>query len=393
MPYAAALSLSPDGHQGLQEVSTEVRTSLGSEAPDLSLLIVSRSHLELFPELVETACRTTGSRHLLACTADGVIGDDREIESGPAISLWSARLPGAEIESFHVEFERTPDGPICIGMPDGPADVAQVADTRAVLMLADPFSFPIDTVISRLADELPGVPLIGGMASGGTAPGENSLGWNGEEFHQGGVGVIIRGGPAIRSIVSQGCRPIGSTFVVTRTEQNVVFELGGKPALSRLEETYAGLSDRDRQLIRQGLHLGAIIDEYKPSLARGNFLIANVLGADRESGAIAVGTIVRPGQTVQFHVRDASSADEDLRGMLTERMEGQEERPRGALLFSCNGRGTRLFPSPNHDAGVLRSVCGSIPLSGFFAQGELGPVGGRNYIHGFTASIALFEDL
>lgn len=393
MPYAAALSISSDGHQGVREVCAEIVKALNSQPPDLSVLIVSRVHVEAFPELVQTAFRETGSRHLLACTADGVIGDDREIESGPAISLWSGRLPGAEIESFHVEFERTPDGPICTGLPDGPGDVAQVADTRAVLMLADPFSFPVDTVISRLADELPGVPLLGGMASGGTSPGENRLGWNGDEFQQGGVGVVIRGGPGIRSIVSQGCRPIGNTFVVTRTEQNVIFELGGKPALARLEETYAALSERDRQLIRQGLHLGAVIDEYKPTSSRGNFLISNVLGADRETGAIAIGTVVRAGQTVQFHVRDADSADEDLRLLLAERVGMLESRPGGALLFSCNGRGTRLFPNPNHDAEVLRAVCGAIPLSGFFAQGELGPIGGRNYIHGFTASIALFEDL
>jgi small ligand-binding sensory domain FIST len=196
----------------------------------------------------------------------------------------------------------------------------------------------------------------------------------------------------VQSIVSQGCRPIGSTFVVTKAEQNVLFELGGKPALARLEETYAGLSERDRQLIRQGLHLGFVMDEYKSSFSRGDFLIANVLGADRDTGAMAIGHLIRTGQTVQFHVRDAQTADEDLRHLLAEDRPAGLSPPGGALLFTCNGRGTRLFSEPNHDSGLLRELCGPIPTAGFFAQGELGPVGGRNYIHGFTASIALFEN-
>jgi small ligand-binding sensory domain FIST len=260
-----------------------------------------------------------------------------------------------------------------------------------VLVLADPFSCSVETLISRLDDDFPGLPLLGGMASGGAGPGENRLGWNGQEVAGGGVGVVIRGGPRVRSVVSQGCRPIGTTFVVTKSDRNVVFELGGKTALARLEETYAGLSEEDRRLIRHGLHMGIAMDEYKPAFARGDFLIANVLGADRDTGAMAIGNLIRTGQTVQFHVRDAESADEDLRHLLSAGLPADRPSPQAALLFSCNGRGTRIFPEPNHDAGVIRELCGTIPVAGFFAQGELGPVGGRNYIHGFTASIALFE--
>jgi small ligand-binding sensory domain FIST len=230
------------------------------------------------------------------------------------------------------------------------------------------------------------------MASGGAGPGENRLLLDGQCLNAGGAGVIVRGGPQIHSVVSQGCRPIGNTFVVTKAEDNVIVELGGKTALSRLEQTYAGLSEDDRQLIRRGLHVGIAMNEYKPAFSRGDFLITNVLGADRESGAIAIGNFVRMGQTVQFHIRDADAADEDLRQLLAMQREKLAGVPRGALLFSCNGRGTRLFPRPNHDASVIQELCGPLPLGGFFAQGELGPVGGRNYIHGFTASMALFED-
>lgn len=393
MPIAAASSESSDAREACREVCDQILARFEGASADLSLLFASHSHAEAFGEIVATVAERTGSRHLLACTAEAVVAGEREIEEGPALSLWSARLPQAVLESFHVEFEQTPDGPICSGLPEL---AGGAAPPRAVLMLGDPFSFAIDTLISRLGDELPGVPLLGGMASGGSAPGENRLGWNGRVVTSGGVGVVIGGGVGIRSIVSQGCRPIGSTFVVTRAEtraeQNVVFDLGGKTALARLEETYAGLSERDRLLIRQGLHMGVVMDEHKPSFSRGDFLIANVLGADRETGAMEIGHFVRPGQTVQFHVRDAATADEDLRHLLAESLGSGRPGPAGALLFTCNGRGTRMFPEPHHDAGVIRELCGPIPLAGLFAQGELGPVGGRNYIHGFTASIALFDE-
>lgn len=388
MPYAAACSLSSASEAALREACRDVAAQLRGAAPDLSLLFVSRHHAENFGTLVKAAAEATGSRHLLACTAESIVAGDQEIEEGPALSLWCGILPGSVLESFHVRFEQTPDGPICTGLPEAPAETA---DLRAVLVLADPFSCSIETLINRLDDDFPGLPLLGGMASGGAGPGENRLGWNGQEVEGGGVGVVIRGGPRVRSVVSQGCRPIGTTFVVTKSDRNVVFELGGKTALARLEETYAGLSEEDRRLIRHGLHMGIAMDEYKAAFARGDFLIANVLGADRDTGAMAIGNLIRTGQTVQFHVRDAESADGDLRHLLSAGLPADRPSPQAALLFSCNGRGTRIFPEPHHDAGVIRELCGTIPVAGFFAQGELGPVGGRNYIHGFTASIALFE--
>lgn len=393
MPYAAGYSISRDSQRAVEEICAQVTPRLSQAAPDISFLFVQHEHAPAFEQIVTEVQAATRSRHLVAVTVETAIAGHLELEQAPAISLWSAILPGATVDSFHVEFESTPDGPICSGLPDSPADPKE---TRAVLLVADPFTCAIETLMARLDDDLPGVALLGGMASGGMAPGENLLAWNGRVVVRGGVGAIIRGGPRIESVVSQGCRPIGAPMVITKADRNIVLELGGKTALSRLEETYSALSARDRELIRQGLHLGLAMDEHKAAFSRGDFLIANVLGADRELGAIAVGKLVRPGQTVQFHIRDAETADEDLRQLLSTRLQaasaapGPPFAPAGALLFSCNGRGTRLFAEPNHDAGVLSELCGPIPLAGFFAQGELGPVGGRNYIHGFTASVALF---
>jgi small ligand-binding sensory domain FIST len=234
--------------------------------------------------------------------------------------------------------------------------------------------------------------VVGGMASGGMGPGANQLFLGSRALTSGAVAVLIHGAVRIRSIVSQGCRPIGDHYVVTQANRNVIQELGGKPPLAHLQEFFPKLSAADQMRIQQGLFVGRVINEYKDRFERGDFLVRNVIGADPGSGAIGIGDLIRAGQTVQFHVRDAQSADEDLRQLMATARSGRASSPRGALLFTCNGRGTRLFLHPNHDAGVIREYCGDIPTAGFFAQGELGPIGGRNFIHGFTASVVLFEE-
>jgi small ligand-binding sensory domain FIST len=232
---------------------------------------------------------------------------------------------------------------------------------------------------------------MGGMASGAQMPGENRLICGQAVVEHGAVGVLIQGPIKVRSVVSQGCRPIGRHLVITRGQENIIAELGGRPPLAHLQELWAELSPADQKLFQRGLHIGRVINEYQGEFQRGEFLVRNVLGLDRESGSLAITDRVRVGQTVQFHVRDAATADEDLHTLLKENLQGQPEKPQGALLFTCNGRGTRLFPQPHHDAGVIRQEAGPLPLAGFFAQGELGPVGGQNFIHGFTASVVLFE--
>jgi small ligand-binding sensory domain FIST len=209
---------------------------------------------------------------------------------------------------------------------------------------------------------------------------------------RGAAGVLIQGDLGMRCIVSQGCRPVGRHMVVTRAEENIITELSGKSPLAQLQSLWQELSDGDQRLFQRGLHIGRVINEYQGEFQRGDFLVRNVLGLERESGALGITDLMRVGQTVQFHVRDAETADEDLHALLQLDLSAHEHPPKGALLFSCNGRGTRLFSEPNHDAGVIRAEAGPIPLAGFFAQGELGPIGGQNFIHGFTASVALFED-
>jgi small ligand-binding sensory domain FIST len=200
----------------------------------------------------------------------------------------------------------------------------------------------------------------------------------------GAVAVLLSDDVPVTPVVSQGCRPIGQPFTVTNAKQNLVLELAGQPAMQRLQELVLAADEDERELMRQGLHLGVVVDEHKLDFSRGDFLVRNVLGADRNNGAIAVGELVQVGQTVQFHVRDANAADEDLRALLNS-VEGD-----AALLFTCNGRGSHLFGVPNHDAGVVDDLLGPLPLAGAFCAGEIGPVGGKNFLHGFTASLAVF---
>ena len=298
-------------------------------------------------------------------------------------------LPGASIEPFHVQFSQTADGIVAAGFPTVLTE--EKTDLRTIFVMGEPFSAAPNSIIDRFADELPGVPIIGGMASGGVSPGTNCLFLNSEQIPNGAIGAVIRGGPRIRSVVSQGCRPIGNHYVLTKAEQNILYELGGISAMQRLHELFPTLTGRDQRLIQSGLQLGIVMNEYQDTFARGDFLISNVIGTGSDDESIVIAGQVRVGQTVQFHVRDAEAADEDLVQLLQQAQIANPIHPQAALLFSCNGRGTRLFPQPNHDAKTVQKHAGPIPLAGFFAQGEFGPIGRKNFIHGFTASVALFE--
>jgi len=391
--FAAALSTTADTRQAVEEVCSQAAEQLGSPA-DLAMAFVSHHHGPPFAPLDTEITRRTQARVLLGCTGESIVGGAREVEDGPAISLWLARLPGVSVEPMHLNFERTPEGGTIVGWPDDLP--AHWPTGSALLMLAEPFSFPADLLLERLNEDQPGVPVLGGMASGAHGPGENrlllgdrELGGNFER-DRGAVAVLLHGAVQIRAVVSQGCRPIGRHFVVTKADKNVILELSGKPALQQLQEIFDTLPDRDRQLVQRGLHVGLVTNEYQDKFQRGDFLVRNCVGADPQAGAIAIGDFVRPGQTVQFHVRDEDTADEDLRELLAAATSANAATA-GALLFTCNGRGTRLFSQPNHDAAAVSAALGNVPLAGFFAQGELGPIGGKNFLHGFTASVALFS--
>jgi small ligand-binding sensory domain FIST len=381
------VSTQPRLDVAIKDAVAAARADLGGAGADLGVVFLSAAYGAAIRPLMEHLADLVPARHVLGTTCEGVLAGEREYESGPAVAVWLARLPGAWLESVSLEYTQTPDGGMFVGWPEGLA--GRMPANAALVLLADPFSFPVDALIRRLEEEHPGLPIVGGMASGGGQPGSNTLAIGPRTYDSGAVGVLVGGSVRVRPVVSQGCRPVGRPLVITRAEENLILELGGTPALDRLREMYGELDDADRELVRSSLHVGRAASEYRDSFRRGDFLVRNVLGADPDSGVIAVGDLVRTGQTVQFHVRDAASADEDLRELLSG--SAAEAEPAGALVFTCNGRGSRLFAEPNHDAKCLQRCLGPLPAAGFFAQGEIGPIGTRTFLHGFTASIAVFE--
>lgn len=380
--FGAAASTAADHQQALDEVVPAVLDQVG-ERPDLVVCFFSMDHVEAAAGIALSLSERTGTAAIIGCTAGGVIGGRRELEDSPALSVWAARLPGVRVTRFALDLVELPGGYGVSGWPE--LDPAGGAD---VVLLPDPYSFPADSFVRRLNEEQPRTRVIGGMASGADAPGGHRLLLGPDARSAGAVGVAVTGPVEIRTVVSQGCRPIGSPFTVTRGEGNLIQELGGRPALERLREVIVGASPTDQALLVGGVQMGRVIDEHKPSFERGDFLIRSLIGVEEDSGALAIGDQVEVGQTLQFHVRDATAASEELDLLLAPVPSWD---PQGALLFSCNGRGRRFFNQPDHDAGRVAKATGDAPTAGFFAQGELGPVGGQNFLHGFTASMALFR--
>ena len=323
MPFSAALSTAAKIDRALEEVCTYSRSTLPGK-PDLAFAFFSPHHAAAAERIAAAVAERLAPRCLLGCVAEAVIGGDREVEEGPALSLWLGRWPGGvTLEPFHAVLERTSEGPSLLGLPDG---LVGAAANSAVLLLGDPYTFPADLFLQQMNENNPGLPVQGGMASGTRGPGECRLLFNGEVRTHGAVGVLMQGDLGLRSIVSQGCRPVGQHMVITRAEDNVILELGGRPPLEQLQELWQGLAPEEQNLLRQGLHIGRVINEYRGDFQRGDFLVRNVLGMDRDSGALAITERVRVGQTVQFQVRDAVTADEDLHALL----QLDIERPREA---------------------------------------------------------------
>jgi small ligand-binding sensory domain FIST len=322
--FASALSQHPIAATAVGEAAGELLEQLNGEGCDLAVCFASTHHVGAFEDIGPALREILEPSVLVGGTAVAVVGGPHEVEENPALTVFAARLAGATLTPVTLRVQETPDGTALTGWPSLERPPA------SLLLFADPFTFPVDAFLQRVNRDLPGLQIIGGLASAAGSPGGNRLVLDDHVVDEGAVGVFVDGGIEVRTLVSQGCRPIGRPFVVTRAEQNLIEELGGKPAIE------------------------------------------------------AVGEHVSVGQTVQFHVRDAGAADEDLREMLS----GVDAD--AALLFTCNGRGRNLFSVPDHDAGMVENLLGPIPLAGAFCAGEIGPVGGRNFLHGFTASLALF---
>jgi small ligand-binding sensory domain FIST len=360
---------------------------------DVAMLFVTADHADSAEEILSKLHAGLSPALLVGCTGEGVIGAGREIERSPGLSLLVGELgENVRASATHVgngQWEDVLDDQLVLSEALGHGE-----ETRLLVGFGDPWTTPLDPLMHRL-DQLK-LPLVGGMASAARRQGENRLFLNDRVLDEGFVGVSFSGALDVETIVSQGCRPVGPTFVVTKAQRDIIEQLGGRPALTQLRATIDTLPQSEKELLGGGLFIGRAISEYREKFGRGDFLIRSVTGIYQDSGAIAAADVVRVGQTVQFHVRDAATAEEDLRLMLKNddgKASDGPSSPACALLFSCNGRGTRMFPEfPGHDSSLVRAALGeNTPVVGFFAAGELGPVAGSNFIHGHTASIAVLR--
>ena len=320
---------------------------------------------------------------VIGSTAHGVIGPQSSVEMEPAISVWLAHLPDSHPRAFRIATVPGPHGGLALtGLPE------IRDDDRVALLLADPWSVPLDDAVAAFARVDGPLPVVGGLVSGGGRRGDARLVLDGAVFDNGAVGVILDGEASVRAIVSQGCRPIGDAMTVTSARGNAIATLAGEPALERVQQVLASLDPVDQALAARGLHLGIATDAGDGSRA-ADYVIRGILGVDGTTGALAVGDEVPVGAVVRLHLRDADSADADLRAVIGDVRAGSD--PAGAYLFTCNGRGGAMFTSSDHDAGIVRAGLGTAAVGGFFAAGEIGPVGGANHLHGFTAVVLVVD--
>jgi len=377
--------------EAIKRTAGDVCTQLGGDKPDLVVAFVSSQHVPQARRLPALVAAEMGGGLLLGCSAGGVIGGGREIEQRPGVSLTAAVLPGVTIRPFHLDTESLPSPHADAGPWRALLGIEPSAAPNFVV-LPDPFTFDAESFVRGVDLAYPDGRIIGGIASGGRQPGENAL-FLGDHVHQrGAVGVALWGNIAVDTIVAQGCRPIGDPMFVTSCERNIVRGLDGRPPLEVLRDLHERLDERDRQLARHSLFLGIVMKEDCQEYRQGDFLIRNLLGIDPSSGALAIGALIDENAVVQFHLRDSRTSAQDLDEMLRSYQRAEvTPPPRGSLLFSCLGRGQFLYGAPDHDTDAFRSHLGDIPLGGFFCNGEIGPVHGTTFLHGYTSAFGLFR--
>jgi small ligand-binding sensory domain FIST len=395
MKWASAISEHSSVESAVDECVASLRNQLGEAAPDLAVVFASSHFHQNYEAIPQLVCQAMGSGDdvplVLGCSGGGIIGNGQEVEQSPALSITAASLPDVTLTPFHLASDALPD------LDAGPASWEELlkvspVDAPQFVVLADPFSFPVQNLILGMDFAFAGAAKIGGLASGGQQQGGNALFLGNRVHRSGAVGVTLHGNITIDTVVAQGCRPIGKPMRITQSRRNLLESLDGETPLNVLRSLYPTLTERDQGLMRNSLFLGVVMDEFIDEPQQGDFLIRNVMGMDDRSGSLAIGEMLKEGQLVQFHLRDADTSAQDLAAVLERYAEDNRENVvHGALLFSCLGRGQYLYGRPNHDTDLFRDKLGAVPLGGFFCNGEIGPVSGTTFLHGYTSSFGIFR--
>jgi small ligand-binding sensory domain FIST len=384
MLFSASAASGNDIDTVLDKIILTTKNQMGNTIPDFTALFVTPHFASQLRYAVDRVRALTNTTLLIGCAAEGVIGPEGEFERVAAASILSASIPEYPVRPLYLNQQSLES---CQSAQDWKTllSLEHPQDTT-ILIFADPYTFPVHVFLEHINTHFPGTAIIGGLANGLDESGVNSLVLDDEIFNEGAVCLIIQQKQAVASLVSQGCRPIGTPLIVTQANRNTLQQIATKPPMQVINEIYDRSSKEEQKLIEAGIFIGRVIDEYKKDFAQGDFLIRNLLNADRASSAITVMDTIPIGTTVQFHIRDAKTSSEDLQSLL----QSHSKKCNGALVFNCNGRGTRLYPDINHDLNLINQTLNHPPLAGFFCAGEIGPIGGSNFIHGHTASIALF---
>ena len=393
MKWASAVSEEQNLEEALRECASQVRDGLGQGPPDLALVFVSAHFASQYESVPAIVGEHLGSTLLFGCSAGGVIGGGKEVEQRHGVSLTAAKLPGVELSAFHLHGDDLPD---LDASPDAWEDAFNVTaqDDPGFVLLVDPFSFPAQNFLLGLDYAFAKSVKIGGLASGGSRGGENALFLGGKVHREGAIGLALKGNIIVDTVVAQGCRPVGKLMSITKSNQNLLQELDGRPPLEVLRQLFSESDEKDQGLMQHSLFLGVLMDDFIDSPQQGDFLIRNIIGMDARSGAMAVGEMLREGQRVRFHLRDALTSAEDLADLLVRYGSAERASPcEGALLFSCLGRGQYLYGRPDHDTELFADKVGVIPLGGFFCNGEIGQVSGTTFLHGYTSSFGIFRPM
>ncbi len=388
--FSSYLSKNKNWHEAVSEIASHVKKDMGGETCDFLIAYVSEAYEDFDPAaFVNMLANLVPHRGLIGCNSSGVIGDTREIEMEPAISVLAMHVPGLKIHSFVAnegDLSSLSHGADLINFLD-----IYPPDKPHFICLTDPTSFDVVKFLQIFNEGYKGLSVIGGMASGAVMGAPNWLCLNGNIYSEGMVGVALSGNIEFDVIVSQGSRPIGVPYVITRGEGNVLYELAGRPALEVVRELIEGLSPKDKKLAEYSLSVGMVMNEKQTSFKRGDFLIRNIVGFDPEMKALMVGATLKVGQTLQFQVRDAQTSAEDLDHMLEKIHASPKGEPRAGMLVSCCGRGRDFYGKPDHDIKAIQLAQGPLPMTGFFANGEIGPVNFKNFVHGYTSSLVIFK--
>lgn len=393
MRFTSGISDAVNAQEAATAACQHALEQLAGAPCDLACVFASTIYRTSWPALLSSIHERLKPRVLIGCSGSGIIGGNQEFEWVPAISIVAAHLPEVRLHPFVV----TPDE-LELSAPGGfwidKIGAAPQANPVFVVV-ADPYTCDPRKLITELNATYPSRPVVGGLVSGGNEPGEHFIFMGTDVYHEGAVGVAMTGNITMDTVISQGCRPVGRPYVVTKAEENVVLELGGRQALAVLHEVLSTLPSEDRELAQKGsVFIGVVINEMRPSFLSGDFLIRNIVGIDPNMGAIAVADQVQVGQTMQFQLRDPSTSRQELRRLLQQTGHAANPTPpAGCLFFNCTGRGKSLYGTSHHDVKTIQTVSGKVPIGGFFCNGEIGPVGGINFLHGYTASLGLFRPI